>query len=183
MSVPILETDRLLIRPLDVVDEQWMVPLHQNPEVMRFSPMGVLTVEDVRKIINSVLKVYTLRGFGLNGCWLKESMMPIGFCGVFLRDLDGDPYPELGYRLFPEFWSKGYATEAALAVKNDAFERVQLPQLFSFIDARNTRSIRVAEKIGERFAFHSVYRDVLFSIYTVRNPSARTSPLGGATTF
>ena len=168
MSVPVLQTNRLLIRPLEIQDEEWFIPLHQDPEVMRYSPAGVLMAEEVRSMIKSVLQAYQLRGYGLNGCWLKESMIPIGFCGVFLRELEDVLYPELGYRLFPEFWSKGYATEAALAVKNDAFDRIKLPQVFSFIDRRNTRSIRVAEKIGERFAFNAMYKGVLFSVYTVR---------------
>jgi len=115
--------------------------------------------------------VYGLRGFGRNGCWLKESETPIGFCGVFLRELDGLLFSELGYKIFPEYWSKGYATEAAFAVRDDASERIKLSQLFSFIDSRNTRSIRVAEKIGEHFAFHATYQSVLFSIYTVHNPA------------
>ena len=135
---------------------------------MRFSPKGVLP--EVRTVINNVLESYELRGFGLNGCWIKETMTPIGFCGVFLRELMGQLCPELGYRLFPEFWSKGFATEAAMAVKEDAFERLKLAQIFSFIDPRNIRSIRVAEKIGEHFAFNTMYRGMLFAIYTALNP-------------
>ena len=170
MNVPTLQTERLLVRPLEVRDEEWMTPLHQNSEVMRFSPMGVLTPEETRNIISSVLESYALRGFGLNGCWIKQTMTPIGFCGVFLRELEGVIYPELGYRLFPEFWGKGYATEAACAVKDDAFDRINLPQIFSFIDPNNIKSIRVVKKIGERFAFHAMYKKILFAIYTLQNP-------------
>jgi [ribosomal protein S5]-alanine N-acetyltransferase len=176
MSVPTLQTNRLLIRPFEVQDEEWLIPLHQNLEVMRYSPGGILTVEEVSEMIKSVLQVYKLRGFGLNGCWIKESMTPIGFCGVFLRELEGVIYPELGYRLFPEFWLKGYATEAAIAVKNDAFDRIKLSRIFSFIDCRNTRSIRVAQKVGEQFAFNATYKGVLFSIYTIQNSACIVSP-------
>ena len=178
MSVSTLQTTRLLIRPIEAQDEEWFIPLHQNPEVMRYSPAGVLTTEEVREMITSILQAYWLRGYGLNGCWIKDGMTPIGFCGVFLRELEGVLYPELGYRLFPEFWSKGYATEAALAVKNDAFDRLKLPRVFSFIDRRNIRSIRVAEKIGEHFAFNSMYKGILFSIYTAFNRAVMNPDLG-----
>ncbi len=45
-----------------------------------------------------------------------------------------------------------------------------LPQIFSFIDPQNVRSIRVAEKIGEGLAFHTFYKDILLAIYTAHNP-------------
>ena len=174
MEVPTLQTERLLICPLSPKDEEWLIPLHQDPDVMRFSPHGVLPEDEVRAVIQNVMMAYELRGFGLNGCWIKETMEPIGFCGVFLRDLEGLPHPELGYRLFPAFWSRGYATEAAMAVKRDAFERIHLAQIYSFIDPQNHKSIRVAEKIGESFAFHAMFKSMLLAIYTAINPARRT---------
>ena len=170
MDVPTLKTNRLLIRPLTVQDEEWMRALHQDPEVMRFSPKGVLSDEEVCKAISESLLAYELKGFGRYGCWLQESMIPIGFCGVLPVELDGVSYPELGYRLFPQFWSKGYATEAAMAVRDDAFNRVNLPQVYSLIDPQNTRSIRVAEKIGERLAFYTVYKNMHIAMYTIKKP-------------
>jgi ribosomal-protein-alanine N-acetyltransferase len=168
VGIPILETERLIIRELTLFDESWFIPLLQHPEVMHFSPKGPLLAGKARHILKQVLRSYELRCYGLMGCFVKGTSVPIGFCGVFLRELEGVLYPELGYRLFPEFWGKGYATEAARELMDDAFERLQLPQIFSFIDPLNIRSIRVAENIGERFAFHAFSGELLFSVYTKR---------------
>jgi RimJ/RimL family protein N-acetyltransferase len=169
-DVPCLFTERLLLRPLTVEDDSWFIPLHQHPDVMQFSLRGILSEEVAHKIIEGAIRSYEVRGYGIMGCYVRDSLRPIGFCGVCLRELEGQLYPELGYRLFPEFWAQGYATEAASIVKADVFERLRLPQIFSFIDPKNSRSIRVAEKIGERFAFHSYYYDLLLAIYTAYNP-------------
>jgi RimJ/RimL family protein N-acetyltransferase len=55
---------------------------------------------------------------------------------------------ELGYRLARPAWSQGFATEAALACRDDAFYRAGLSELISLIDPANIRSQRVAEKVG-----------------------------------
>ena len=170
MAFPILRTQRLLLRPLTVQDEEWMIRLHQDPEVMRFSPKGVLSDEEVRKALSESFLSYERYGFGRYSCWLQESATPIGFCGVLHVEIDGIAYPELGYRLFPSFWSKGYATEAATAIKEDVFTRERLPQIYSLIDPCNTRSIRVAEKLGEKLAFYTIYKNMRIAMYTVKNP-------------
>jgi RimJ/RimL family protein N-acetyltransferase len=74
----------------------------------------------------------------------------IGFVGVayptFLPELA--TRPELGWRLVSSAWGSGYATEAALAARDDAFDRLDLPELISIIHSDNDRSRRVAAKVG-----------------------------------
>ncbi len=56
--------------------------------------------------------------------------------------------PELGWRLGRAVWGRGLATEAALAARDDALERLALPELISIIHPENERSQRVAIKLG-----------------------------------
>jgi ribosomal-protein-alanine N-acetyltransferase len=80
---------------------------------------------------------------------LKETGVPTGVCGLVKRDgLDGI---DIGYAFLPQHWSKGYATEATLAVKEYAKNTVGLKRLVAITDPDNQGSIRVLEKIGLSF--------------------------------
>jgi len=63
-------------------------------------------------------------------------------------EVDGTRVAELGYDFRSDYWNQGFATEAASAVRDYAFEVLRLPQLISFIRVKNTASQRVSEKIG-----------------------------------
>ena len=62
---------------------------------------------------------------------------------------EGWPGFEIGWTLRREFWGQGYATEAARAAFDWAFEKLGMPHIISLIAPSNTRSIRVAERLGE----------------------------------
>ena len=74
----------------------------------------------------------------------------IGFVGIayptFLPELAARP--ELGWRLSAAPWGSGYATEAALAARDDAFGRLGLDELISIVHPENLRSRRVTTKVG-----------------------------------
>lgn len=91
------------------------------------------------------------------GPWALESLEPdqegrfLGFAGLahvppFLAE--AGPAPELGWRLDPESWGQGLATEAAAAARDDAFGRLGRPDIVSVIHPDNVRSQRVATKLG-----------------------------------
>ena len=160
-----LTTERLLLRPFSKSDLEWFASLLGHPEVMHFSPKGPLGHKDAAEILHANQVSFQLRGFGLMACILKEQSIPIGFCGVCLREIDSVLYPELGYRFFPHAWGNGYATEAAAIVRDDAFCRLKIAEVVSFIDPLNIRSIRVATKIGETFGFHANFRGIEIAVY------------------
>jgi RimJ/RimL family protein N-acetyltransferase len=63
-------------------------------------------------------------------------------------EIEGTPAAELGYDLRSDYWNQGYATEAAIAVRDFAFRELKLPRLISLIRVGNLPSRRVAEKVG-----------------------------------
>jgi len=86
----------------------------------------------------------------------------IGYCGLFFfPDIEGQAEVEIGYRLARSVWGKGYATEAAKAVRDYAFNVLRLERLIAMIDPSNIASIRVAEKIGMHYE-----KEVMFEGYT-----------------
>jgi RimJ/RimL family protein N-acetyltransferase len=79
---------------------------------------------------------------------------------VYFPDIAGRPEIELGYRLARLAWGRGYATEAAHAVRDLAFTTLGLKRLIAMIDPANGASIRVAEKIGMQYE-----KDIVFGGY------------------
>jgi RimJ/RimL family protein N-acetyltransferase len=85
-------------------------------------------------------------GYGLFSVFLKETGELSGDCG--LEQMDEMNAAELGYDFRSDFWNQGYATEAACAVRDYAFDGLHLPHLISLIRVGNLASKRVAEKVG-----------------------------------
>ena len=65
---------------------------------------------------------------------------------------------EIGYRLHPNYWNKGVATEAAQAVRDHAFRDLNLSRVISLIHPENAASRRVAEKIRMQFERKTVFK-------------------------
>lgn len=92
----------------------------------------------------------------------------IGYCGYIFQIVDGVEQVEISYRLHPDYWAKGLATEAASAVKHHGFHRLGIQRLVSIIESENAASINVATKIGMQFVKKSVYRGIIpVGIYAI----------------
>jgi ribosomal-protein-alanine N-acetyltransferase len=86
----------------------------------------------------------------------------IGYCGLFFfPDVGGQPEIEIGYRFARSAWGQGYATEAALAVRDYAFTTLGIKRLIAMVDPSNVASIRVVEKTGMHYE-----KDVMFEGYS-----------------
>ena len=147
----ILETERLLLRQFSTDDADFIFRLLNEPSfIQNIGDRGVRSLEDARSYILRVpVASYEQNGFGLYLVILKETGTPIGMCGLIKRNELEDV--DIGYAFLPEYWSKGYAIEAALAVKEYARDVIGLKRLVAITDPENQASIRVLEKIGLRF--------------------------------
>jgi ribosomal-protein-alanine N-acetyltransferase len=87
-------------------------------------------------------------GFGLFSVILKSSGMLIGDCGLERMEVEGEPVVELGYDFRSDYWHQGYATEAAIAVRDFAFKELEFSKIVSLIRVGNDPSRRVAERVG-----------------------------------
>lgn len=158
----IVETERLILRHVQLSDAQAMYRVFGDAEVMRYGD-GVQTEAWVRDWLRKCLEHdYPTWGFGPWAVVEKASRDVIGYCGLFhFPDVGGQPEVEIGYRLARAFWGRGYATEAVLTVRDYGFNTLGLPRLIAMIDPQNAASIRVAEKAGMRYE-----KDVMFAGYT-----------------
>lgn len=147
----VLETDRLRLRRLSPDDAGFILRLLNEPSfIENIGDRGVRTLDDARSYIsNGPVASYEKFGFGLWLVELKGSGAPVGICGLLKREALADP--DLGYALLPEYWSRGYAFEAASAVKTYAGAGLGLARLSAVTDAGNHGSIRLLEKLGFRY--------------------------------
>lgn len=146
----ITETDRLRLREFTPADAPALHVALGDPEVMRHSLTGARTLVEVEDTIRDFRAHYRQNGYGFWAVVEKSSTAVIGFCGIKPLDVDGIPEVELGYRLARTYWGRGLATEAATAVCHLAFRQLRIARVVAAIEQANTRSRRVAEKLGMR---------------------------------
>ena len=149
------ETERLILRELMAGDDVAMFEMDADPEVHKY--VGKTPVTDIsrtRDVITFVRQQYTDNGIGRWATVLKETGEFVGWAGLKLmkEPLEGyDTYYDLGYRLLRKHWSKGYATEAAVASVRYGFETLKLEEILARVNCDNTASRNVLEKAGLKY--------------------------------
>jgi RimJ/RimL family protein N-acetyltransferase len=157
-----LLTKHLFLRHFHILDEDAMYGVFGDAEVMKYGD-GPQTKEWIRDwLLTCLERYYQTWGFGPYAVVEQSTQNVIGYCGLFhYPDVNGQREVEIGYRLRLSAWGKGYATEAARAVRDYAFTMLGMKRLIAMIDPSNTASIRVAEKIGMQYE-----QDIMFEGYT-----------------
>lgn len=143
----ILETERLYLRELRVDDKKALMRVLSDPESMQFYPHP-FSEEEVANWIQWNIDNYKSYQHGLWAVILKEGEVFLGDCGITMQSIDGETVPEIGFHIINDYCNQGYATEAALACKEYAFNVLHYPRIFSYTTIRNIPSQKVAEKIG-----------------------------------
>jgi ribosomal-protein-alanine N-acetyltransferase len=158
-----ITTERLLLRPFKHSDFAGAYQLLSDPEVMRYSLNGPYSKQKSEDFINQCILKSDNNEPTLFAVLDKENNQFMGFCGFFPQKIQGQEELELGYRFAKAYWGKGFATEAAIAVKHYAFNELEVTRLISLIEITHIASLRVAEKNGFRVEKQMVY-DGRFSI-------------------
>ncbi|GKX28847.1 acetyltransferase [Vallitalea longa] len=143
----ILETKRLYLRELRLDDKKELMKVLSNPKSMEFYPHP-FSEKEVEKWINWNINNYKKYKHGLWAVILKEGDIFIGDCGITMQEIDDESLPEIGFHIINDYCNKGFATEAALACKEYAFNVLQYPRIFSYTILRNIPSQKVAKKLG-----------------------------------
>lgn len=143
----ILETKRLILREMTKGDFGALTDMLYDEEVM-YAYEHAFTEEEAEAWLNNQLKRYEKDGFGLWAVILKETGEMIGQCGLTKQQTPEKEVLEVGYLFRKKFWHKGYATEAAAACKNYAFEKLGAEEVYSIIRDNNLPSQNVAKRNG-----------------------------------
>jgi RimJ/RimL family protein N-acetyltransferase len=144
MPTPILRTDRLILRAFRNSDWDDYANMMADMEVQRFLAGRAFSREESWTSMATFLGGWELRGHGMFA--VEHAGRFIGRVGIY-HPPDW-PEPELGWSLATEAWGQGFAVEAASAVRDWLFITCGWTRLVSFIAKENTRSQRVAERLG-----------------------------------
>ncbi len=146
-----METKRLLLREMNPDDFQALFRVLGDPVIMQHYPYAFDEPRD-RSWIERNMNRYRENGFGLCAVCLKDTGEMIGDCGLTLQNINGELLPEIGFHIRHDCQRKGYAKEAARAIRDWAFRNTDYPALYSYCKYTNEPSFRTAEAIGMRFA-------------------------------
>jgi RimJ/RimL family protein N-acetyltransferase len=164
----IAETERLVLRELTHDDLDAYAALNADEEVTRYLGSGrTRTRTETLAEIDYVLRMYAEHGYGLWATVLKDDGAFIGRCGLLNWHLDGRDEVEVAYGLARAYWGRGYATEAARAVREWAFAHLDAPRLISLVVPENEASKNVARKNGMRLEGESSLRGIRVEVYAL----------------
>ena len=145
-----IKTERLFLREMAMADFDALYAVLADADIMQHYPYA-FDEERVRSWIERNINRYKEHGFGLWAVCLKDSGEMIGDCGLTLQNIDGQMLPEIGYHIRKDCQHKGYAKEAASAVRDWAFCNTQYQALYSYCKYTNIPSFKTAEAIGMHF--------------------------------
>jgi RimJ/RimL family protein N-acetyltransferase len=150
-EIPQLRTDRLLLRGWREDDLEPFAVLNADPVAMEHLP-GCLTREESDDLAGRIRAQFASHGFGFWAVEVPRVSPFIGFVGLAVPSFQAHftPCVEIGWRLSPPYWGRGYATEAARAALAFAFRQLRLSEVVSFTVPGNARSRRVMERLGMR---------------------------------
>jgi RimJ/RimL family protein N-acetyltransferase len=148
MLIPIIKTQRLILRGFRQEDLEAYGDMCKDGEVMRYLGGKSLPRSEAWRNMSMIAGHWMLRGYGMWAVEESKTGEMIGRVGCWYPE--GWPGFEIGWTLRRAFWRQGFATEAGKAAMNYAFRELQQPEVISLINPENIASRTVAEKLGER---------------------------------
>ena len=151
MNHKTFETERLYLRPTSVEDAPFILELMNTPKWMQFiGDRKVTTVALAEEYIqNKMLPQLERLGYSNYTLITKQGNQKVGTCGLY--DREGLKGVDIGFALLPGQEKKGYAFEAAEALKNAAFDEFKIDTILVITTHDNTASQRLLEKLGLEF--------------------------------
>ena len=153
-----LQTDRLLLRPFAATDFDALLAIQSRADVARYLYWDPRTAAEVRETLDVKVRATAIVAEGDNvslAAVLRESGELIGDCSLHWASAE-HRQAEIGFAFHPDHHGHGYATEAAAALLALAFDDLKAHRVFGRLEARNTASARVLERLGMRKEAHLV---------------------------
>lgn len=169
----ILETPRLLLRHLVMDDLDELFALYRDPEITKYIPDAPRSREEAQEELEWHMHGHPkYPELGLWATIHKETGKFIGRCGLLPWKIDGLQEVEVAYTIARAYWGQGLGSEAAQAILQYGFEKLNLSRLICLIDEENIASQKVAEKIGMRFEKECLDEMGPFWVYSINKDKA-----------
>ena len=145
----IFTSERLGFRNWTLDDLDEFAAMNADERVMEHFPFP-LTKEDTKAFIERLQKHYETHGYNYFAVETLDNNEWIGFIGMAFQEYETEytPATDIGWRLKPSAWGKGYATEGAKRCLDYAFNVLELNHIIATCTLNNTNSERVMQKIG-----------------------------------
>lgn len=145
----ILETKRLILRHQVIEDLDDLWALYCNPNITKYIPDATNSRAEAQEELEWHMHGHPKHPeLGLWATIHKETGKFIGRCGLLLWTIEDQYDVEVAYTIAEEYWGQGLGSEAAQAILNYGFEKLNLSRLICVIEPENIGSQKVAEKIG-----------------------------------
>ena len=146
-NISFLERSGLFLRDMGPDDFDALYAVLADSDIMQHYPY-TFDEARVRNWINKNIERYRVFGFGLWAVCLQSSGEMIGDCGLTMQRIGGTILPEIGYHIAKAHQRRGYAKEAAQAVRDWTFARTPFGMVYSYMKQSNLPSAAVARANG-----------------------------------
>jgi RimJ/RimL family protein N-acetyltransferase len=157
------ETERLLLRPYEEGDLEALASVLSREDVHRFLYSHPRTLDEVRVILKQKISESSISGKGqklARAAVLKSDGTYVGHITFGWKDNDHQQ-GEIGFLIHPDHQGHGYATEAGRALLAYGFEELRLHRIIGGLEARNTASATVMERLGMRKEAHLIENEYI----------------------
>ena len=173
----ILETESLILRPLELSDAEAFFEMDSNPLVHKYLWNNPVTnIEEIHTIIAMIKQQYLDNSIGRFAMILKETNQFIGWAGLKYNTKlvnNKNHFYDIGYRLNENFWGKGYASQASFAWLDYGFNTMNIQKMTAAAHTDNTASNRILQKIGLKMTEDYLENGVYWNWYELENPKAK----------
>lgn len=163
----IVKTERLCIRKITNEDAKDLSKVLADPEVMRYSTVGVHTEDQIYAYIANCINQYDLLGYGHWAIYDYITGEFVGVCGLNKHKVDSEDVIHINYRLANDQQGKGYAVESTYGVLDFAKKSLKLNAVHALIESANISSVKVVNRAGFQFIKSSVFRGFEIDIYHI----------------
>ncbi len=168
MNEIIIETERLILRPIGHEDINDLLLIWGDAETMQYFPK-TLNRQEISEWIDRNLRRYENYGHGLWAAILKSEQKLVGDCGLVFQEVDGVEELEVGYHFNKNYWGRGLAAEAARGCMDYAFQELGRQRVISMIRPENIPSRRVAERNGLKIEKEIFWRGYQHCVYVIEH--------------
>jgi len=174
-----LKSERLYLRKITKEDSSHLFALHSDKSVMKYmAPLELppTHIDQIHNLISNFNNKYgNIPGAGFWAVILKDGETFVGW--IFIKPFKEDRVNdlEIGYRLFPQYWNKGYCTEISTSLIKNTFAGGFTDRLVATVNPKNKASIRVLMKIGFKYTKMVTYQDYSMLFYTLPTPKKLSS--------
>ncbi len=164
-------TERLTIKSWAEEDLSHYLIMMKDVGFNCFSIPGYFWVNSTEEALGKIrerMSLFETRGLGKFLVLSKATGELMGTCGIAPYLVNGKEELELGYRYLLKHWGFGFASEAAQAVLEYGFERLDVPRILALVAPQNKQSIRVIEKLDMQRVGEIIHYDLPHLLYEMK---------------